>query len=478
MTGADLVLAADLGGSALKLGLVDERGGLAASGARPLADREPAPGRVEQDPEAWWAALVALTAELVPGRAEAVRALVVTGATRSEVLVDAAGRPLRPAILFRDRRAAAEAEDLAADPALAAAAPLDASHPLARLLWLARHAPEELAHARFLLEPKDQLAFRLCGVAARDPLAAARLAPPGIEAAARRLGLPLHLLAPPRPLGAALGGLLPGPAAELGLPAGLPVVAAPMDSWCATLAIGAVAPGRAYASAGSSEVVGLIGDRPVRAAGLLAPPWGPGLWHLGGPSLAGGAGLDWLARLLGRPTAALLQELGPDLPAETAPFCHPWLAGERVPFAAPGLRARLFDLEAAHGPADLARAWLEALAFWDRLVLERAETAAGLRAPELRLTGGLAALPVTARLKAAVLGRPVLAFAAREGALLGAAGLAWVALGRQDGLAAAQAVLAADPRRVEASPAEVARADRRFARWRAELAGQISGEGG
>jgi sugar (pentulose or hexulose) kinase len=103
-------------------------------------------------------------------------------------------------------------------------------------------------------------------------------------------------------------------------------------------------------------------------------------------------------------------------------------------------------------------------------VLDRAEAAAGCRATELRLTGGLAAAPAVARLKAAALGRPVLAFAAREGALLGAAGLTWTALGRYADLVAAQTVLAAAPRRVEASAAEHALADRRFARWRAEVA--------
>lgn len=471
-----LVLAADLGGSALKLGLVDGSGCLVASAVRPLAERLPATDRVEQDPLVWWDALSELTIGLVAGRADRVCGLVVTGATRCEVLVDAAGRPLLGAILFRDRRARAEAEELTADPALEAVQPIDASHPLARLLWLARRAGPALGRARHLLEPKDFLAFRLTGVAARDPLSAARLEAPGVAEAVRRHRLPLALLPEARPLGARLGGLLPGPAAKLGLAPGVPVVAAPMDAWCATLAIGAVAHGRAYASAGSSEVAGLIVDRPVAAAGLLAPLWGEGLWHLGGPSLAGGAGLDWLARLLGRPLEALLAELGETLPAETAPLALPWPAGERVPFAAPDLRARLLGLEEGHGPADLVRAWLEALAFWDRLVLDRAEAAAGLRAAELRLTGGLAAAPVVARLKAAALARPVLAFAAREGALLGAAGLAWTGLGRFADLAAAQEVLAEAPHRVEASVEASAAAARRFARWQAELARVLGGE--
>ncbi len=469
MDGADLVLAADLGGSAFKLGLVDAEGRLVASRVRPLAEAAPLAGRVELDPALWLRALYELGRELVAGAGRRIGALALTGATRSEVLADAEGRPLLPAILFADRRAEAEAAELAALPELAAAAPIDASHPLARLLWLARWAPEALARAGHLFEPKDWLAFVLCGVAGRDPLAAARLAAPGVAEVARRLGLRLDLLPEIRPLGARLGGLAAEPARALGLPAGLPVVSAPMDSWCATLAIGAVAAGRAYASAGSSEVAGLITDQPITAAGLLSPPWGEGLWHLGGPSRTGGAGLDWLAALLGRPLSSLLEGPGEELPGEDAPFCHPWLSGERVPIAAPGLRAAFWGLEAGHGAGDLVRAFLEALAFWNRLLLERAEAAAGIRTGELRLTGGLAALPLVARLRAATLGRPVLVFRAREGALLGAAGLAWTTLGRFTDLAAAQTAIARAPLRIEATDQEVARADRRFARWRAEL---------
>ncbi|MCX8100407.1 MAG: FGGY family carbohydrate kinase [Geminicoccaceae bacterium] len=465
------ILAADLGGSASKVGLVDDRGRLLAARLHPLRDREPAPGLVEQEALAWWEAFAEGARALATGLSEPIEAIAITGATRCEVLVDAAGQPLAPAILFRDRRATAEAAELAADPALAGAGPIDASHPLARLLWLARHAPELLARTRAILEPTAFLAFRLTGEAARDPLSAHRLAAPAVRAAAERLGLPLALLPPVRPLGALTGHLLPEPARALGSRPGIPVVAAPMDAWCSTLATGAVAAGRAYASAGSSLVAGLIVDRPVAAPGLLAPPWGPGLWHLGGPSRTGGAALDWLARLTGMPVEALLAAAEATAEREAAPFCHPWPAGERVPFLAPELRARFWNLDAETSPGELARALLEGLAFWVRLTLERAETAAGLRAAALRLAGGLAGRAVFPRLLAAALGRPVLVFAARETALVGAAGLALFALGRFADLEAVQRSLvdAAAPATIAAEPGAIARAEQRFRHLEDEL---------
>lgn len=465
------VLAADLGGSALKVGLVDGRGRLLAATRHEFPDLEPAPGRVEQDALGWWEGFALAARALSAERAEEIEAIAITGATRCEVPVDEAGRPLAPAILFRDRRAAAEAAELAADPAMAEAGPIDASHPLARLLWLQRHAPELLARTAAILEPAAFLALRLGAATARDALAAARLETAGLAEAARRFGLRLDLLPEVRPIGAVTGHLAPEPARALGLRPGIPVLAAPMDAWCATLAMGAVAPGRAYASAGSSLVSGLIVDRPITAPGLLGPPWGQGLWHLGGPSRTGGAALDWLARATDTPVSTLLARAEATAEREEAPLCHPWPAGERVPFLAPRLRARFWNLDAEASPGDLARALLEGLAFWARLILERAETAAGARAPELRLSGGLAGTALFPRLLAAALGRPVLVFPARETPLLGAAGLALVAIGRFPDLEAIQRALveAAAPTSLAPEPSAIARALRRFRGWKAEL---------
>jgi len=472
------VLAADLGGSALKVGLVDDRGRPIAAAVRPLGESRPAPGLVEQDAELWWTAFVALARELCAANGRPIEAIALTGATRSEVLVDGEGRPLAPAIMFRDQRAAGLAEALAADPALAAAGPIDASHPLARILWLHRHARNLLERAARILEPAPFLAFRLTGSAVRDPLAAKRLDDAVLRAVAERFGLPLHLLPPVRPIGSAVGALRAEAARALGLAPGIPVVVAPMDAWCATLAMGAVEPGRAYASAGSSLVTGLLVDRPIVAPGLLAPPWGDGLWHLGGPSRTGGAALDWLARLSSTTVEALLTLAERVEERDDAPFSHPWPAGERVPFLASGLRGRFWNLGGEVGPGDLACAVLEGLAFWLRLTLDRAEEAAGVRAPTLRLTGGLAANPIFTRCVAAALGRDLLLFPARETALLGAAGLALVAIGRYADLGAVQAALttAATPVRIGAEPRRIERAERRFLSWKEELDRVLSRE--
>ncbi|HRD79070.1 MAG TPA: FGGY family carbohydrate kinase, partial [Hyphomicrobiaceae bacterium] len=144
-----VVLAIDLGTSRLKAGLVDVTGALVAEAAvaAPPADR--AAGAHEIDPEDWWRGFAALAGELLeraPADFGSIVAVAVCGATRTQVLIDAQGGHVGPAIGWADALAGEDAASL-----LARSAPgsdelrhVNAFHPLARLAWLSRTAPERL----------------------------------------------------------------------------------------------------------------------------------------------------------------------------------------------------------------------------------------------------------------------------------------------------------------------------------------------
>jgi xylulokinase len=119
----------------------------------------------------------------------------------------------------------------------------------------------------------------------------------------------------------------------------------------------------------------------------------------------------------------------------------PFLEGERVPYWDPTLRGAFLGLDRGHGTGDLAAAVIEGVAFANRVVLERAEAAIGVRAPALRLGGGAAANRRWAQAKADICGRPVLIGSQPESGLLGAGLVAWTGLGRFPSLAAAQNAL-------------------------------------
>ena len=117
MTGAAgeaAVLGIDLGTTEVKAGLVTLDGrllGLARAGYR--TDTDPASGRAEQDPEAWWGAVTTIVRKLAADAGAEVVAIGLDGHGPSLVAVDDDGRPTRPAIIWSDGRAAAEQAELA-----------------------------------------------------------------------------------------------------------------------------------------------------------------------------------------------------------------------------------------------------------------------------------------------------------------------------------------------------------------------------
>ena len=239
------------------------------------------------------------------------------------------------------------------------------------------------------------------------------------------------------------------------------------DSWAAALGLGSLAPGRAYNISGTTEVLGVLSDRPLSAEGLVALDWF-GLHHLGGPSQNGADTLRWWADMQSGPGAvgerieALLS--GPRHP-EPALFL-PYLQGERVPHWDPALRGAFLGLHRRHGPTDLAWAVMEGVAFGNRLVLERAEAALGRAVDNVRMGGGGALNARWRQVKADVLGREVLAGSAREPGLLGAAITAWTALGRYASLADAAAAMARPAHRHAPDPSRRAHYDRLYALFR------------
>ena len=412
------VLACDLGGTALRIALIDRAGTVLQLHSVPTAL---SPDGNEGDPDAWWAAFQAGIDSLGP--LPTIRAVALTGMTRTMVVLGRAG-PLRPAITWRDARAVV-VDVLPDDPETPAINPF---HPVARLLWLRRHEPAVIAQATAVIDPKDELARRLTGIVGSDRVSAARLM--ASRSLLRRLGLPLvvpKVIAPGAVLGLVRADTVPALA-------GCPVVLAGHDSWACALGLGALEHGRAYNITGTTEVFGVLSRHAAAAEGLVSADWGYGLHQLGGPSASGGGTVAWAMGVLapGELAGAAMDRLLA-APVSGPPLLFlPHLAGERAPFWDAGLRGAFLGLSTAHGPADLARAVAEGVAFLNRTVLQRAEAALGLTVDEIRYGGGGAASAAWAQIKADITGRPVVVTEAAETGLLGAAVAGWRAVG-EDG---------------------------------------------
>lgn len=458
-----VVLACDLGGTSFRAALVDQSGAVLAQHQIAGPATRDAGGVSEIEPEAWWAHLreaCAALARAEPALFSAVAGIAICGVTRTQVVLDTAGRPLRPAMSWKDVRAEAVATALRmrCDAAHPETAQLNAFHPLARLAWLREAEPEVAAALARVVEPKDFLNLRLTGVAASDPVSLARLVAAARPVAGGDLfaaaGVPGAILPPLREPWQAVGAVLSGLPAPLDRLAGVPVFCSSHDTYAAVLGLGAMRHGYAYNLSGTTEVLGVVGREPALAEGLMSVDW-RGLFQLGGPSQTGADTVSWLMGLLGRAERPVGAEMAALLagPRHPQPLIFlPYLQGERVPYWDPSLRGALVGLARGHGPTDLAYAVLEGVACLNRIVLARAEAALGLAVTEIRFGGGGAANPVWSQIKADLCGRPVVVGAAAEPGLLGAAILAFTGLGRFADLPQAQEALVATARRFTPDP--------------------------
>jgi xylulokinase len=462
------VLACDIGGSGMRAALVDAAGETLAihrCSAPPQHGRD---GAAEIDPDAWWNRFEELAAALAAAagpRFDAIEGVAVCGVTRTQVIVDRTGRPVRPALTWSDTRAEPELSALLErlPPDHPERPRVNAFHPLARLAWIAAHEPRALSAAAYVLDPKDYVNLRLTGRAATDPVSSARLiaaAEPGSDGASLlgAIGTSAAIVPPRLAPTDQVGRIATGHGGALARLEGRPVFCLANDTWAAALGMGALRPGFAYNLSGTTDVLGIVSARPVAAPGLMAVDWGPGLHHLGGPSQNGADTLIWLLDLLGL-TSGEAGDIGGALetllsaPRGRQPILFlPYLQGERTPHWDAALRGAALGLNRRHTRTDLAWAALEGIAFLNRLVLERAELALGAPVDEIRFGGGGATNEIWCQVKADVCERPIAVGAAREPGLLGCAIAAWFGLGRYGSLPAAQESMVRIVRRYRPRP--------------------------
>ncbi|MGC8468503.1 MAG: FGGY family carbohydrate kinase [Acetobacteraceae bacterium] len=452
-----LILALDSGTSVVKAVAFDASGNEVAQAARPNHCQQVPHGGVEQDMAATAADALEVLAELIArldGRR--VAALAVTGQGDGTWLIDAAGNPTGPAMLWLDGRAGAIVESLRASPAAGRAfahtgTGLNTCQQSAQLLWLAQADAPRLAAATTAFHCKDWLYFVLTGVRATDPSEACftfgdwrgRVYD---EEVIEALGLSaLRGMLPPIVDGArSTHPLRPDLAARLGLRAGLPVVLGYVDVVCTALGAGLGADGAGVSILGSTGMhmrlargVAQVVQNGEQTGYTMCLPL-PAAWAQMQTNMAATLNIDWLVGLVAeaqglsgdaRPKGDILALLDSRVMAgqTNGALFHPYLstAGERGPFVDADARGSLFGIERGLGLIGLARAIYEGLAF---AALDCFMAMGGPPAAVL-VTGGAARSAAMRGILAATLDRPVRRVAQAEAGAAGAAMIAAVALG-------------------------------------------------
>lgn len=473
MTATDPVfIGLDIGTSSVKAVMAGPGGVRLAGFSAEHATMRSVTGAAEQDPGDWLRAVrAALTRFADHPDARRVAAIGVTSQVNTHVFCDAAGAALAPAITWQDTRAAGQAARLdgritpeAKIAALGAPIPIDASHALSRMAWMAETRSDLWAATAQVMLPKDWIIRRLTGAAAADPISAVGLVGPDLRYATAvtdlmpRAALVLPPLADPLDV---VGRILDGPFA------GVPVAMGTMDAWASMFGLGVAGEGQAMYLSGTSEVLGLIAQARVGAAGSITFPDWRGITLHAGPTQSGGASLAWLSRLLGRDVAALSDLAGRVRITADSPLFLPHLDGERAPLWDAASRGGFAGLTGATGPAELAAAVMEGVAFSARLALEAIEVSAAQPILRLRHGGGGAQSDVWCQIRADALGRSLERVTTPEAGAMGALVIAGAAAGQMADLVEATGSLVATDRGFDPAPGCRALADDRFAAYRA-----------
>lgn len=292
--------------------------------------------RSETDPEVWWSALTAALAET--GCAADIAAIGVAAQQLGLVVLDGAGRPLRPAILWDDTRADKEAIELE-DALGGGTAWIDAigSRPrpgmtVTSWAWLRRHEPEVAASTASVRLPHDYLVERLTGSGVTDRGDASGtgwwsgLSEGYVDAVLDTELVRLDHRRLPRVLGpeGVAGSVTSDASSITGLRAGTPVSVGTGDNMAAALAL-AIEPGEPVISLGTSGTIYARSSRPsADMTGRVFAQASASGDHLPlGCTLNATLAVDRMAALLG---------IGrDDVPERTNVVVMPYFGGERLP---------------------------------------------------------------------------------------------------------------------------------------------------
>jgi xylulokinase len=450
------LLGIDLGTSAVKALIVDEGGRVLGRGSAEYPISRPFAGAAEQNPADWWRATKdAVRQALAALGAAQIEAIGLTGQMHGTVLLDGIGEPVMPAIIWADTRADVEVREITASVGAErliqiAGSPLATGFQAATVKWVQAKNPDRLRSVAKVLLPKDYLRFRLTGQLATDPSDAsgtllfdgtARDWSPELLSA---VGLNRSMLPEIVPSFAVTGELTSDAAKDLGLPAGIPVVAGGGDAPCGALGAGVVEPtsllltistgAQALVPADSPEI-----DRSGRMhtfCSTLDPSDSHAGWYQMGATMVAGLALRWLRDdVFGTGPDRGYDEVT-SWASEVPPGADgliflPYVAGERTPHMNPHARGMFLGLTTHHRQGHLVRAVMEGvtLALYDAFDVLRQT---GANPTKIVLAGGGAASRLWQQIVADVFELEVSPLRTAEQSALGAALLAGAGIGLFD----------------------------------------------
>lgn len=457
-----LLIGLDLGTTALKIALFDNKGGLLAVSTQEYSLMTPKVNFVEEEVEVYWKAFCDGLDDLkrqYPISAQDSVALAISAQGETMICIDKNGRPLRNAIVWMDNRAIAEAKEMAerfGDETcyqVTGQVSFEPCWPAAKILWLRKHEPDTFRQTYKYLLIEDYFIYRMTGLFATEGslvcssvywnITTKQYWPEMLEF----IGIGEEQLAPVRESGEVVGKMLPAVRAELGVEAEITVCTGALDQAAGAIGVGNVHPGMFSENIGSALAICVPVSKPTFDPNRKMP-----LHYFAIPDMymmhtftTGGMALRWFRDKFCQDemaveaisTADAYDLMGKE--AESVPagaeglMMLPHLSGSLAPDVNAKAKGVWFGFTMKHTKAHYVRAIFEAVGY----ILQRnmeALSDMGIEVSEVRSLGGGSKSAVWSQIKSDITGKRLLTTKSKEAACLGAAILAGKAVGIFDSI--------------------------------------------
>ncbi|TFD98430.1 gluconokinase [Jeotgalibacillus salarius] len=312
----------------------------------------------------------------------------LSSAMHSLICADEHNEPISPLITWADRRSIKQADELKASPEgeniyLKSGTPIHPMSPLIKLIWMKENQYTPYLNAAKFLSIKEFLTSRWFGIDAVDYSIASATGLFNIHTrswnheALKLASIEESQLSKPVPASYIFNGLKPQIAEAMGLNCDTPFAAGGSDGPLANLGIGAIEPGEAAITIGTSGAIRQMSKAPHtdRHQETFCYAFTDDLWVLGGPTNNGGNVLKWLKDVLGHeaaanalqngedPSALLIQSLEEIEPGAGKLLFLPYLSGERAPHWDANAKGAFVGLTVNHTHQHMVKAGLEGVLF-------------------------------------------------------------------------------------------------------------------
>lgn len=389
-----MFMGVDIGTGGTKTVVLDCKGRMLSQSFREYGVITPAPSWAEQWPDVWLEAVQATVKEafelsgLNPSDIAGVAISGLYGG--SGIPVDKGKKPIRPCMIWMDRRAREQTQwvkrNIPLDKIFGITGNyVDSYYGFTKIMWMRDNEPDLWKKVYQFVTPKDYVIYKFTDVLSTDFSSAGNIG--GVfdihkkqwsQEMCNALDIPLSLF--PEQITSSfhvVGGLKKKFAALTGLLEGTPIIAGGIDAPVAQFSCGVINEGEHVAMTGTSICWGTVHDGKYLSPGLISYPYvvndDTTIYTFGGGATSG-AVIRWfrdefgacekeVQRRTGIAAYSLIEmEARKVMPGSGGLLALPYFMGERSPIWDPDARGVIMGLSLLHTKGHIYRACMEGVA--------------------------------------------------------------------------------------------------------------------